>query len=139
MVNLAVIRSFFCFNFLEMMFTVLFVNAGLSHLLLPFASAGPRKVRISLFQSMIADFLFLLFNFKVSRVGFLLKLLKISLIISQPINIFSFQRKLFDFNIYYSSDVTSLLWVNRISLSEQTKSSSWQSSWDAESTLLRMN
>ena len=48
MVNLAVIRSFFCFNFLEMMFTVLFVNAGLSHLLLPFASAGPRKVRISI-------------------------------------------------------------------------------------------
>jgi len=48
MVKLAVIRSFFSFNFLEMMFTVLFVNAGLSHLLLPFASAGPRKVWISI-------------------------------------------------------------------------------------------
>lgn len=127
MVKLAVIRSFFSFNFLEMMFTLLFVNAGLSHLLLPFASAGPRKVRISI---SIHDcrFFLLLFNFKVSRVDFLLKLLKISLIISQPINIFSFQRKLFDFDIYYSSDVTSLLWVNRIYLSEQTKSSSWQSS-----------
>ena len=62
MVNLAVIRSFFCFNFLEMMFTVLFVNAGLCHLLLPFASAGPRKVRISI-SIYDCRFLFLILKF----------------------------------------------------------------------------
>ena len=62
MVKLAVLRPFFSFNFLEMMFTVLFVNAGFSHLLLPFVSAGPRKVRISI---SIYDyrFLFLILKF----------------------------------------------------------------------------
>lgn len=73
MVKLAFIRSFSSFNFLEMIFTVFFVTAGLSHLLLPFASAGPRKVRISISIHDCRVF----FNFKVSLVEFLLRLLKI--------------------------------------------------------------